>query len=241
MPPQQQQQQQEQEEGCMTVPPVLHQAWVGGPVPSWVERRRGIVEALCQEEHVRYEWWDDTRIRVCPHPVPQAILDLRDRYDISDARTLADMLRMWVVLEQGGMWMDMDIHPLVRLRKMVCRKSWVSPAEGEDDQPGGWRAGAVTQQAVFGLRRNSPIARYVLEHAMVKLEEGVRNPHFIAGPRAFFKAEQAHPHEVAHHCRTHYVWSLPQRRAAELGELDTELLRLRYPQAWFLHVPPSDR
>lgn len=209
------------------VPPILHQAWIGRQ-PDWVGRRRELVAELCREAGVVHMFWDDQAIAEVP--MLQNIIKLHTRYELDDVRVVKDIMRMWLLRTYGGIWMDNDIHPLRPLGEFVNRPGWVCVHFGEGAEPN------VCQQALFAAPADAPFLGYIIEHSLKQLRAGVKNPHFIAGPRAFRAAMNEFPGSLEHWERMQMKVPQSLRNQARAGEIDVPALREQYPEALFIHI-----
>lgn len=207
------------------VPPILHQAWLGD-MPLWVPYRLAVMRSACEAAEIEYRFWDLET--VAERPEGRNLLALYERYGLSDYRIAADLLRMWLLSTFGGIWSDADIVPLVPLDAFVNRPAWVCV------QPSERRRSQITSQGLFALPPGNAITPFILSYATQQLQAGVRNPHFIAGPRAFRAAEDAFPGEVERIYRL--VFAPEQTLAAASRGLDLESLRQKYSESWFVHT-----
>lgn len=188
-----------------------------------------MMQKMCDEQGLEYVFWDADRI--AEHPAAERAVGLCDRKGVKDIRVSVDLLRMWAISTYGGIWMDLDILPLIPLSSMVGRSGWVCAHAGERGST------LVTQQALFGLPAGNPVTRWLSQHAVEQLQSGVRNAHFIAGPRAFRLAENAFPGAVEHFNMMALSKNTEHRRRVNSGDLGQDILDA-YLDYWFVSLDP---
>lgn len=213
------------------IPPILHRIWVGGEPPSWVlDSWIRWNDFLAESEH---DWeiisWTDSSIEGTPL---ERIAAIADHYELPP-RGKADLLRVVAVSLYGGFYMDADVVPLRSLDDLVLNSEisvWTTSHIESLEQRVLWNGG-------FGASvRNEYMAR-ILEFAQQGLDRGVKNEHFLAGPRAY---RLFLPENAITEWDFQFEASAKERRAMALGgELNYDDMRKKYP-ARLKHVGPRE-
>ena len=201
--------------GSLPIPPTLHQVWVGSHVPLWV----GAAWERWDEALESYggPWralrWTEATILGTPL---ERTLDAARRLDLHP-RGIADLLRVQAVSMHGGFYMDSDMVPLGQPLPTDLA-GWVLSTPESQHQ-------SVLCNGAFGFHAGHPFLATVRDHAVRALARGVRNEHFIAGPRAFRYAYDRH--EVTVHWAL-TMWKKKAERKAVAAGADLNTGRLRY-------------
>ena len=213
------------------IPARLHRIWVGGPVPYWVakswDRWEDFLDQSSSFEWATYEW---TEKSVEGTFLEKAVKAGRD-YDLPP-RGVADLMRVLAVGLYGGWYMDADVVPLRSLDDLT-------------EQPGihGWtcshpasRTQKVLWNGGFGFSPNHPYMAKIMASAVFGLERGVRNEHFLAGPRAYRAFLKD---DILTEWDFDFPASASERRTMGAGgDFDYEELRAKYP-ARLKHIGPT--
>lgn len=203
------------------VPPLLHRIWVGSPTPEWVsaawERQE---RALPGCEPYR---WDDATVRA--HPALGQILATGTEFGL-EWRSVCDLLRWAVGALYGGIYLDSDI---VVLDPPEVVGPWVCSHPESRDQ-------RVMSTGCWGMSKGHPAFAMVYESARATLARGNRNPHFVAGPRPWRAALDAHP-DITKIWGLSFQQSAAEARAQRDGRLDPTTLT-RPPGTHFAHIDP---
>lgn len=151
-------------------PPHLHMIWFG-KTPAWVKDSvsRWDDEARSTGQEV-YLWTEENA------PLYEQI---RERGPGLSVRATADFVRLALVYLYGGVYLDVDTIPL-RPENLVRPFDWIgTKPEGE---------GRTLINAHFGMAAGSPFLASVWNLAWQAYDRGLRNDHFIAGPRTWRQA-----------------------------------------------------
>jgi hypothetical protein len=212
------------------IPPILHRIWVGGEAPAWVraswERQD---EAIARSVH---DWWvvtytDDEM----PAPLKR-VAEVADHYGLPP-RGKADLLRVTAVGLWGGFYLDADVVILRSLDDLIRNDDisvWTTSHSESYDQQVLWNGG-------FAAAPHSEYMAEILAFAQRKLERGVTNEHFLAGPRAY---RTFLPREAITEWNFQFEATAAERRImAAGGEFDLTEMRRAYP-ARLKHVGPRE-
>lgn len=219
------------EEGLYTVPPVVHQIWVGPEMPEWVERSWERMDAFLDASEHDFEvhrWTEHTLKGTLLEQLPAVAA----HYNLPP-RGLADLIRIQAVGLYGGFYFDADIVPLTTIDDIVGRlDGWIiSQPITQTENP------RVLYNGAFALPKLSMFASAVTAYAARALERGVRDEHTVAGPQTYRRIwnELGEPVPVE--------WTLPMRAtAAERriqgieGEFDMDAVRAARPGARVAHI-----
>ena len=215
------------------IPPTLHRIWVGpsDEVPYWVRASwERWDQFLDQSVHTwtTYEW---TNSSVRGTPLERAVR-VAEYYDLPP-RGQADLLRVMAVSLYGGWYMDADVVPLRSLDDMTSHphvSGWTTSHAESREQKVLWNGG-------FGFGRGHAYLARILDFADEGLQRGLKNEHFLAGPRAYRKFLSD---DIITEWDFQFEASAEERRImAAGGEFDYEDLRRKYP-ARLKHIGPRE-
>jgi mannosyltransferase OCH1-like enzyme len=136
------------------MPPILHQVWVGeNPIPS----QEKLFCNKLRDMHPSWEYRRWTNAMVDAEQLPSA---LRRRYDAFYAQKkyafCADLIRMWVVYNYGGIYLDVDFDMIKPLNDFLTFNGMFM--YHEDPQYG------EIPNGVFGATVYHPILKYCIEN-----------------------------------------------------------------------------
>jgi hypothetical protein len=153
------------------VPRVLHQVWVGSPVPTWVQRNWDLLDTLHPDWTI-LRWTDDNSNE---WPLSR----LASKRGLPHVVVLADLIRIEQVWKHGGVYLDSDMVPLRPLDRLAGGSPWIAS--------GGWEgADATANNAAFGFPQRHPFLAAVWADAAGRLDgKSVRH---LAGPLAYDRA-----------------------------------------------------
>lgn len=213
------------------IPPVLHRIWVGpsNDVPYWVSaswRRWDRFLGKSQFDWTTFEWTNQS-IKGTPLA---AVAEVARHYDLPP-RGQADLLRVVAGALYGGFYMDADVVPLRSLDDLVLREDvplWTTSHAESRTQGVLWNGG-------WGAEKFSPYLADILANAQRGLLRGVKNEHFLAGPRAY---RDFLPEGALTEWNFQFEASAAERRTMGAGiEFDYDQLRAKYP-ARVKHIGP---
>ena len=218
------------DENDTLIPPALHRIWVGGKPPAWVraswERQDRF---FAQSAH---DWWIVTYTDGnMPRPLAKAA-EVADFYGLPP-RGKADLMRVVAVSLWGGFYLDADVVPLRSLDDLVRNpevRVWTTSHAESREQQVLWNGG-------FAAHPHSAYMADILAFAQRKLERGVTNEHFLAGPRAYRSFLPAYA--VTEWDFQFEASSEERRTMASGGEFDLDALRAKYP-ARLKHIGPKE-
>lgn len=166
-----------------TIPPVLHRIWVGptDDIPAWVKASWARWDRWL-DERSRFDW----TVHTWTNESVQALGPMRKAAEVADAyglppRGKADLLRVVATSLFGGWYMDADVVLLRSLDDLTLNPEvtvWTTSHPESFEQQVLWNGG-------FGAGPRSEYMASILAFAQRKLERGVTNEHFLAGPRAY--------------------------------------------------------
>lgn len=215
----------------LTIPPILHRIWVGGPTPHWVE-----ASWLRWQDHLdansaftwQFRYWTEQSI---PHSPLARFWEIGRRLDLPP-RGQADLLRVAAVAFYGGFYMDADVVPLREFDDLVYTPGvtgWTTSQPESRTQRVLWNGG-------FAFGAGHPFLADVYEWAENGFRRGARNEHFLAGPRAYREALKRN-HDVLTEWTFSFKASAADRRAMAAGEeLDLQQLRELHPEQRITHI-----
>lgn len=216
-----------------TIPPFLHRIWVGpdDAVPAWVRASWARWDRFLEQS--KFDWntfeWTNQSIKGTPLERIAAIADAHGL----PPRGKADLLRVVATSLYGGFYMDADVVPLRSLDDLVFNTEipvWTTSHRESLGQQVLWNGG-------FGVYERSQYMAEILEFTQHKLERGVTNEHFLAGPRAY---RTFLPRNAMTEWDFQFEASAAERRImAAGGEFDYDEMRRKYP-ARLKHVGPRE-
>lgn len=135
---------------------IIHQIWVGPyPMPA---RERSFVERT-RKDHPDYihHLWTDKNIPDLPEPVAA---QMRWRGARKDYAFQADVLRVWLIHEFGGTYIDVDTEPLEGMNSMPISSidGWFYHNEPTD---------FTIPNGAFGLKKGHPLAKFLLNRMVL--------------------------------------------------------------------------
>lgn len=155
------------------IPRILHQVWVGSPVPPWVQRNWDLWDAMYPDWDV-WRWTDDNSNE---WPLSR----LAAKRGLPHVVVLADLIRLEQVWKFGGVYTDSDMIPLRKMDALVgTRPGWLSQAGWASDRP------VEMNNAAFGLPQHHPFLAAVWADAAGRLDS--KSVRHLAGPIAFERA-----------------------------------------------------
>lgn len=156
------------------IPRVLHQLWIGGPVPDeYAGYRARLVEMHPEWEH---HLWTEANM---PPLVNQALWDAApDIVPDSVEQFRSDLARYELLLVYGGVWLDMDMEPLRALDPLLgAADCWFC----YEDTAQRWVNNAAIG-AVPGHKFLDRLVRGLEAHVAINQGKGWR-PNKLSGPQ----------------------------------------------------------
>lgn len=127
----------------MSIPKKIHYCWFGrNPKPKLAERCIASWKKYCPNYEI-IEWNEDN------FSIPQAPLYVRQAYDLKKWAFVTDYVRLQVVYEQGGIYLDTDVELLKPLDPLLSHSAYF----GFEDQTfvaTGLGFGAEKENSVVG-------------------------------------------------------------------------------------------
>lgn len=208
-----------------SIPHQLHQIWIGSPPPAWVSRFWDTWDAALADT----DW---TTVRHTDETLPdslRAVWRNADRLGLG-VRGTADLLRLRILQEHGGVYADSDTMPLVTgpdlTRHLEGDQLWFGTWQG--------KAPAVIENGVIGAPAHDPGLARVLAYASDALRRGVTRDHDVAGPAACARAlrgDQVQQRMITEHVAGEHA------TAVRRGDLpDADAARAQHQHAAILHV-----
>jgi hypothetical protein len=206
------------------IPRILHQLWVGSDPPEWVL-------VAWREWDARFvpEGWDIRRCRELPEPVEK----LRSTYGIS-YRSTSDLFRMFMLRVYGGVYVDSDSVPIRSLLPYVGEhRPWIGRPIEEHSE-------VVLCASLMGFPPGHSFLDAVWELAVDNLRKGIRNDHFVGGPRAVSKVYRRCPGVIDLPAIASYDNSRHTFEALhDRHPFDYDWLRQRHPTSAVVHLSPG--
>lgn len=144
-------------------------------------------------------------------------------------RAVADLMRVAIVYQYGGVYLDLDTIPL--------RLHWI-----DTFSPDAWIGGnrfegsRTLTNAHFGMPAGHPFLKRVWELADAALARGNRNDHYVAGPRTWRKALNDFPDMSVPQAFPAITRGPLTRTFARAEDQDIDWLRWKWPNEALLHV-----
>jgi hypothetical protein len=217
------------------IPSILHRIWVGGPVPAWVQASwRRQEQALSKSAHPWDLWvYTDETLPTLPG-IFHHVSEVADAYKLPP-RGKADLLRVAAVGLYGGLYLDADVVILRSLDDLFHNpkvETWTTSHSESYDQQVLWNGG-------FAAAPHSDYMAEIMAFAQRKLERGVTNEHFLAGPRAYRTFLPTGPTSITEWNFQFEATAAERRIMAAGGEFDLVDMRRAYP-ARLKHVGPRE-
>lgn len=156
----------QQERGpAPTIPPIIHQIWLGGPIPLAI---REMIDTFSRDylrayPRFRHVLWDDTALR----GFPMVNRDLFDRESAPDCKS--DIARLEILARHGGVYVDADVVWLGRASLLEPEHQGshgvlIAYEKAGDVIGAGYLDACTTRCAntVLGFTAGNPIARFML-------------------------------------------------------------------------------
>lgn len=208
-----------------TIPHVLHQVWIGGPPPGWVRRFWDSWDAALESTDWTVERHTDDNLapdlaQLCANAQQRGLT----------LRGTADLLRLRILQQRGGVYTDSDTMPLTHGSDLVGRltgdRTWYGVRPD--------MAPTVIENGTIGAPPGAPETAAVLAYAAEAMRRGLTSDHHVAGPAATARALAATGVEQ----RTlTAVRGGPYAAAVRRGQMpDAARARAAHPHAAILHV-----
>lgn len=133
------------------IPRLIHQMWMGGPMPAlWAEYREKLV-ALHPNWNFRLWTEADLQFRLWHN---QTLIDRAEQISpMAPYQFISDVVRYEVLLEFGGVWVDIDFDPQKPLDELCNGKeAWVA-----------YEDGVWVNNAVMGMAQEHPVMREAVD------------------------------------------------------------------------------
>ncbi len=126
------------------IPKVIHYCWFGGnPKPTLFHRCYRSWKKFCPDYQI-IEWNESN------YPLQDAPLYVRQAYEAKKWAFVTDYVRLQVVYENGGIYLDTDVELVQPLEKFLRHRAYFGLEEGEHINTG---LGFGAEQGVQILRR----------------------------------------------------------------------------------------
>lgn len=146
----------------MSIPKQIHYVWVGPkPIPATDQAYIEAWQKLNPDYKIKK--WDEHKIDHSKYPLVQKALDEK-RYALA-----SDILRMIVIYQEGGFYLDTDIELLKSLDSLL-----------EYDAVAGWEADFWFTTAFFGAKKKSPwIAKILKRYELANPKQKITTNTFL--------------------------------------------------------------
>lgn len=208
-----------------TIPHVLHQVWIGGPPPGWVRRFWDSWDTALESTDWTVERHTDDNLapdlaQLCANAQQRGLT----------LRGTADLLRLRILQQRGGVYADSDTMPLVHGTDLTERLG----GEGTWYGTWTWKAPSVIENGLIGSPPGAPETAAVLAYAAEAMRRGLTRDHDVAGPAA---TARALAHLAVEQRPNMEMVGGPYAAAVRRGELpDAARARAEHPHAAVLHV-----
>src|SRR6478609_2134140 len=206
------------------VPKILHQIWVGSPPPDWVLDNWTPWTHILPSDWEICLWTDGTSDE---WPLSARVID-----DVPHPAILSDYIRLEVLHQYGGIYLDSDTRPLRSLDPLTgpARTPWIS-STSESWLPVAKRHLTVNNSAI-GVPPRSAVVAEVWAEAIEAIHLRPRRLSQWAGPGPWGRARDKHPLELLpENCFP----GVPHRKRHQVLDMSTEYLAEAYTDAYAIH------
>ena len=146
----------------MSIPKKIHYVWVGPkPIPAADLAYMETWQKLNPDFKIIQ--WDETKVDHSKYPLVQKALDEK-RYALA-----SDILRMIIIYQEGGIYLDTDVELLQPLESLT-----------KYDAFAGWEADFWFTTAIFGAKKRSPwIAKILKRYELADPEQKIKTNTFL--------------------------------------------------------------
>lgn len=125
------------------IPKVIHYCWFGGkPLPADVQRCIDSWKKACPDYEIRR--WDENSVDVNAHPF------MKTAYDQKAWAFVSDYARLWVVYQNGGIYLDTDVELLKCLDPFLKDGCYLAVQQANHQIATGLGFGAEAGNPVIG-------------------------------------------------------------------------------------------
>ena len=129
------------------IPKIIHYCWFGrNPQPELAKKCLASWKKFCPDYEIR-QWNEDN------YDISQAPLYVRQAYEMKKWAFVTDYVRLQVVYENGGIYLDTDVEILRNLDSLLPYRAYFG-FEGED---------TVNTGLGFGAEKGTPILKEIME------------------------------------------------------------------------------
>ena len=131
----------------MSIPKIIHYCWLGGaPKPDSVMRCIESWKKHCPDYEIRE--WNETNLDISINEYT------RQAYEAKAWGFVPDYLRLWIVYNYGGIYLDTDVQIVRSFDPLLCEKGFAGFERGTADENGffvafGLGFGAVAKNPVL--------------------------------------------------------------------------------------------
>jgi mannosyltransferase OCH1-like enzyme len=130
---------------------IIHQIWVGDKrIPSHIKKYMQDIQSS-SDNFVYYLWTDEN----IPH-LPKNLQTIYDSYN--EFAIKADLLRLWVVYNYGGMYLDADFEMINKLDDLLSNDGFIV-------YNGSYGVSAIAN-SIFGFKKESPILKHLIDNIL---------------------------------------------------------------------------
>lgn len=154
------------------IPKVIHYCWFGGnPIPTEMKKCIKSWEKMCPDYEIKR--WDESNFDINEHPF------VKTAYDAKAWAFVSDYVRLKVIFDYGGIYLDTDVELLKSLDSLLDYKCYVGIQQSEHLCNTGLGFGAeksnqIVQQMLkqydgltFSVKNKTKIACPYLNHKVI--------------------------------------------------------------------------
>lgn len=209
--------------GPVTIPRILHQMWVGPPMPpEMAEWRQKWLELHPGWEH--HLWTDET----LPPLINRSLYDAAPQLaPVGTGQFRADIARYELLWRYGGVWADLDSEPLrpidPLLEDCTAFAGW--------EEPGVW-----VNNAVMGAEPGHSLIAALIDGLPdnVAAKAG-RRPNHLSGPRYLTRVLQGHQQLAGGSVTVYPKGYFYAYSWADVDHVPVDQAAAMFPDAWVLH------
>jgi mannosyltransferase OCH1-like enzyme len=169
-----------------SIPPILHFIWIGSPltleakraVESWEKHHQGWEIRVWTDEEVKNFSWTEDRLQ-------------QSFNDASTWAEKADILRLDILYQFGGIYSDMDVNCLQPFHDLIVQNITFFSCFELNYASRHYGASFYVGTAVMGASKGSPLMKYCLNHLKTQQEAPSEGILKRTGPGLVSRACQA--------------------------------------------------
>ena len=154
------------------IPKIIHYVWVGGkPLTPLAKKCIASWKKYCPDYEIRR--WDENNFNINEN------LYCKEAYENKKWAFVSDYIRVKVLYDYGGIYMDTDVEVIKPLDRFLVHKAF-SGYENETSIPTGIIASEKKGKWIEALLRDYDDKKFILEDKKMNLETNVSNLYNIS-------------------------------------------------------------